>query len=247
MTDAIRSEFRKLLTVRSTLYIVGFALLVAVFFAFYVEGFKASAVANLNDPNKLAGEVVSAISTLSALMAIPGILLITHEYRYNTISYTLTDSRSRTKVMLAKMFTITCFSAAFSIFLYFLSPMLAYLGTLASGHHLVPQVFPAWSLLWRSVSAAWEYSMLALMLGFIIRAQVGTIVAMFIIPSLAETLLGLLLKNSAGYLPFASIQSILTHNPTHIISYSTAALVGLAYVVVSVIIAWQLFLRRDAN
>src|SRR3954467_14136812 len=101
MVASIKAEFRKLWTVRSTyvLFLVAFAL-VAIF-AFYAEGIKASP-ATVQDAGKLAGEVTNAVVTVSLLGALAGVLLMTHEYRYNTIMYTLTSSNSRSKTLLAK-------------------------------------------------------------------------------------------------------------------------------------------------
>lgn len=246
MIPAIKSEFRKLFTVRSTFVIFALSLLLAVFFAFYVDGIKGGPT--VNDPGKLASEVTNAINTVSILCAIVGVLLITHEYRYNTIMYTLTASRSRTQVFIAKIIAISVFAVVFSLIFAVISPFLAYLGVQVKGLHMVHQVLPVWSLLWRAIFVGWGMSMLALILAFIIRIQVGAIAALFIIPSTVESVFGLLLKNNVVYLPFSALNSVLQHHEGHIVlTYGRAALVALIYIVIGWLIAWQLFLRRDAN
>jgi hypothetical protein len=67
---------------------------------------------------------------------------------------------------------------------------------------------------------------------------------MFLIPGTVEQLLGLLLKKNQVYLPFSALGAVLEHNQ---ISYVRAATVVGLYVVVGWIVAWVLFLRRDAN
>src|SRR5665213_1030095 len=190
MIAATKAEIRKLLTVRSTYIIFTLSVLLAVFFAFYADGLRAGQT--VHDPSKLAGEVTSAISAVALLGALVGVLLMTHEYRYNTIMYTLTSSRNRTRVLLAKIIAVSLFAVVFSLVLAVLSPSLAYLGIHVKGLHLVHQVFPVWSLLWRSIFVGWGFAMLGLLLSVIIRSQVGTIATLFLVPSTVEQLLGLL-------------------------------------------------------
>src|ERR1700733_14101281 len=100
MIPALKAEFRKLWTVRSTYLILAFVLVIAIFFGFYVSGWKIDKGA-LHDPGTLALDVTSAISAVSVFASLIGVLLVTHEYRFNTIMYTLTASNSRSKVLLA--------------------------------------------------------------------------------------------------------------------------------------------------
>ncbi|HEY5442194.1 MAG TPA: ABC transporter permease [Candidatus Saccharimonadales bacterium] len=246
MIPAIKAELRKLLTVRSTYIILGGCLVLEFIFAFYGGGMKAS-TGDLHNPNYLAGQVTQAVSALSVLIALVGTLLVTHEYRYNTIMYTLTASRRRTQVLLAKLLVITIFAAVFSLLFGLLSPLLAIVGVHVKGHVLVHQVIPLWNLLWRSVFAGWGFAMFALILAFLIRIQVGSIVALFLIPSTVEPLVGLILKHNTAYLPFTAVGLVLDHNPDYSVSYARAALVTAIYVVVGWIIAWIFFMRRDAN
>jgi ABC-type transport system involved in multi-copper enzyme maturation permease subunit len=246
MIPALRAEVRKLLTIRSTYIILASCLALEFIFAFYGAGIKA-ATADLHNPHYLASQVTQAISALSILIALVGTLLVTHEYRYNTIMYTLTSSRRRTYILLTKLIVITVFAVVFSLFFGLLSPLLANLGVHLKGHELVHQVIPVGDLVWRSVFAGWGFAMFALILAFLIRIQVGAIVALFFIPTTVEALIGLILKHNAIYLPFTALSLVLDHNPEHPVSYTHAALTAGIYIVAGWIIAWALFLRRDAN
>ncbi|HUS25960.1 MAG TPA: ABC transporter permease [Nevskiaceae bacterium] len=242
MIPAIKAEFRKLFTVRSTYITALLAFGLMVFFAFYVEGYKAAAT--VNDPHKLMGEVTSAVGVVSILATITVLLLMAHEYRYNTIMYTLTASNSRTKILLAKIIAASTFAIGFTLLAGVLSPLLAYLGIQAKGLTLVPQEFYYWDLLWRCLFYGWGFAMFGLLLATLARNQVAAIAALFVLPSTIEPLLGLLLKKNAIYLPIGSLSSVMEHNQ---ISYVRAALVFSGYLVVGWIVAWLLFIRRDAN
>lgn len=246
MISSIKSEFRKLLSVRSTYVIVALATALVVFFAFYTEGIRVTQ-ASLHNSGLLANETKQAIVSVGLLGSLVGVLLVTHEYRYNTIMYTLTASRSRTRTLLAKLLVISCFALAFSLFVGVLSPIMTWLGVQVKGLHLVPQSIPIWDLLWKTLFVGWGFSMLAFIFAVIIRIQVGAISTMFLVPAMAEPLLGLLLKHNAVYLPYNSVQAVIQKIPAGSISPGRAASVVLIYLAIGCLASWILFLRRDAS
>ena len=245
MINLVKAEFRKVFTVRSTYVLLGIAILIVVFMSFYIGGLKADKVTL--DPNHLADQVMLAAGTVTLLTSFVGMLLVTHEYRYNTISYSLTLARSRSRVLLAKIITISILSVTMALFIGALAPALADLGAKIQGNVLYNQVFPVISLFSRAIYYCWAYSMLAMVFAVIIRVQVGTFMAILLLPGTIEPLLGLLLKKDIVYLPFTSLQGVLNHNPTQFISYQRAALVNFCYLVIAWIIAWRTFLYRDSN
>src|SRR5258708_7634109 len=108
MIASLKSEFRKLLTVRSTYFITCLVTALVIFIAFYIEGWRLTPV-GLRDPNQLTGDVFGALN-LTIFGAIVAILLMTHEYRYNTILYTLTNSNSRTRVLFSKVIVVSAYA-----------------------------------------------------------------------------------------------------------------------------------------
>lgn len=254
MKQALKAEFRKLFTARSTIVITGICILLVIFFAFYIEGLKINQ-ASLADPNRLASEVTNAIMSIALLLSLVGLLLFSHEYRYNTISYTLTASNSRTRVLLAKILAVSCFALFLSLFIGALSPSLTYLAVQIKGLEFSPQVFPFWDLLWRSLFFGWAYAMAALLLAALIRSQVGALAVLFLLPTIGEGLLSLVLKNNAVYLPFTALQHVILTGQaasertlmTGYLSPGKAALVFSAYLVIGWIVAWILFIKRDAG
>ena len=107
MIPALKAEFRKLLTVRSTYFITLFALALLTFISLYVEGYKngKDSVA-AGGSLYLAGSITQHSGILALFGAIVALLLLAHEYRYSTIVYTFTNARSRSKVLLAKMIVV---------------------------------------------------------------------------------------------------------------------------------------------
>jgi ABC-type transport system involved in multi-copper enzyme maturation permease subunit len=243
MMPAIKSEFRKLLTIRSTYFICFVSFIILFAFAFYITGWKIS-TQDLHNPSHLAGQVTAAVGILSTLGALVGVLTFAHEYRYNTIMYTLTASRSRMQVLVAKIISMSVFAILFTMVVGVLSPLLTVLAINIHGQTLVPQNIPYLDLLWRSLFYGWGMAMLALILTSIIRVQVGAVAALFLIPGTVEQLLGLLLKNNQVYLPFTSLGAVVDASS---ISHAKAALIATIYIVGGWIVASYLFVRRDAN
>jgi ABC-type transport system involved in multi-copper enzyme maturation permease subunit len=247
MLAAFRSEVRKVLSLRSTYIILAFSLAMELLFAFYLTGWHTTPEA-LMSGNFLSSQVVSAVNALGLFAAIVAILLVTHEYRYNTIVYTLTANKSRTQVLLAKFLTVSVFAILFTALFGLLSPLLSLLAIHIRGLELGSQDIHLWSLAWRTLLAGWGYIVLAFILAVIIRIQVGAIVALFLIPATVEQLLGLVLKQNQVYLPFSSLNILLdVQAQGNHISYARAGSVLVAYIIIGLLISWLLFTKRDAN
>jgi ABC-2 type transport system permease protein len=247
MFAAIKSELRKLVTVRSTYVITAIAIVLIAFFAFYATGWRATPM-QLFDQDLLKGQIEQAVLVTGLLGSLVGVLLVTHEYRYNTIMYTLTSSNSRTKTFVAKLVAVTVFSIVFTLLMAILSPLLTVLGINAHGNELVPQTIPLVTIFWKVLFVGWAYSIFAFIFAMIIRVQVGAISMLFLFPAMVESLLAIALRKNAVYLPYNSLQSVLIENGAlNKVSVMTAVGWVAMYAVLGLVVAHQLFLRRDAQ
>jgi ABC-2 type transport system permease protein len=175
MIASIKAEFRKLFTVRATYYILLFTLVLVIFFAFYINGWRIDHHHDLLNPFTLMGDASGAIATISIFASLIGVLLVTHEYRFNTIMHTLTLSNSRSRVFISKFIVVSIVAIVFAAFFGALSPLLSEFG--AKAHHLtlVPQTIYYKTLAWHILFYCWGYAMAGLVLAFLIRNQVGAI------------------------------------------------------------------------
>jgi ABC-2 type transport system permease protein len=247
MKSALKAEISKVLTVRSTYFLVAAALAMLVLFAFYIEGVKA-AQESLLDPYKLKGEVVGAVSAVTFFAVLVGVLLVTHEYRYNTISYTLTNTNSRSKVLLAKIIVISIFALIFTAITGVLSPLLTLLGISFNGGELVTQQIYYADIIWQALFFGWGYAMLGLLVSIIVRNQIAVIIILFIGLTTVESLIGMLLKENVVYLPYNSLNAVIGNSMTGSdVNPARSAIVYIAYLVVGWAVAWYLFIKRDAN
>ena len=244
MIPALKSEALKLLTVRSTYVITAIALAMIVFFAGYVEGFKANPQP-LRNSGLLAQEVTAAINFTAVFLGLIAILLFSHEYRYNTIMHTLVNTNRRTKVLLSKIIVTSLFAVVFTAIAATLSPLATTIGVHLAGKELVAQAIPYSDLIWRSLFYMWAYAMIGLLLVALVRNQVLAIGAMFIIPTTVELILGALLKKNAEYLPFTALGAVINDSPDT--THARGAVIILIHLLVWWPLAWLLFSRRDAN
>lgn len=245
MLPAIKSELRKVLTIRSTYLFLAIVVALTVLLAGFVTGFRAKAAAL---DTHMYQNMLLNVNALSILTAFVGLLLVGHEYRHNTIIYTLASARSRLKVLCAKTIVISVFALLAGGFIALFSILCLKVGATLGGHTLPPQHLNWLSTLGRSIFSAWGYAMYALILALILRNQVGAIAAFLVIPSIGESLLMGLLQEKRVYLPFTALGNVVSNNGiTSTMSVAGSMAVVLYYVVGGLLVAGILFRRRDAN
>ena len=249
MRAILKSELRKLLTIRSTYYLTGFTLLLVTFLAVYVFGYQ-QASQKATSPIFMADALYNLLGTFVTFGVIVAILHVAHEYRYNTINYTLTAAKSRLAVLAGKVTVLLVYTTIVSL----VTLAIAYFGTKwglsLKDVTLVPQQLVWSDLAWQYLAYAWGYVLTGVVLALLIRGLVGSIVAFFLIPTL-EGILSLILKGDTKYLPFRALDAIAaTPNPViQLETLSHVAALGVfgIYIVVSGAIATVLFVRRDAS
>ena len=176
MKTALKTELRKLFTVRSTYFVTFLILLLVSFFSFYIEGFRQTEVVG---PHKFSSVLLGSVGLVSQLGTIVCILLIAHEYRYNTISYTLTYSNSRLKTLLAKIVASISFLTILAVVCGLLAIGLTYLGLNAHNTTIPPQDFNVIQLFGRSIFYCVAYGLTGLLLAVLFRNIVASIILLF--------------------------------------------------------------------
>lgn len=255
MIASIRSEFRKLLSIRSTYFLtIAGVLLVGLLLDFYAQGYRAGD--NVNSPHFITSISLISVTFVSIFAGIVSLLIVTHEYRYNTIMYTLTSANSRTKSLIAKAIVVGSYALAVGVVMMVLGPLLAWLGATANGLEVAPQTIEYGNIIWRCLFYSLGNAMAAFIMASIIRNQIGAIATYFIIAGTVEELLTLILKDNAKFLPFRALNEVVNFSTqtgeavvrsAGSLSIGENALVFTAYMVVGLIVSWLLFLRRDAN
>ena len=247
MIPELKAEFKKVFTIRSTYIIFAIMIALSIFFGFYIGGWHSDKL-ELMDPLMIYKVAQQSIDFLAIFPALIGLLLFTHEFRYNTVTYSLTLSNNRSKVFAAKLIVVTILSLVSAAVILTISPLLADWGIHAHGLNMVHQSFYFKAIIWKGLAYGWAYAMAGFAIAALIRNQIGAIVVLFVVPGTVERLLSLLLKNNVVYLPFSSFHAMLgsgLEGTTVTITAIDALYVGLGYIIFSLAISWILFVRRD--
>jgi ABC-2 type transport system permease protein len=105
MRNALRYEWMRLRTLRSTWWLTGLSLLVAGLLGLPALGLKGSlTVRDYGDI--MTGGGGGAVFLVSILLSMIGVFAIGHEYRYGTIRPTLSALPRRSTVLAAKVLVV---------------------------------------------------------------------------------------------------------------------------------------------
>lgn len=213
--------------------------------------------------DKLLFNFQEAIPVISMFISVVLVLFMAHEFRYNTISHTLTLSNSRSKVLLAKLIVGVLFTITITLFTLGLILAVSHIAINVKGLHLPAQDYDWAYVFLRHLGYVLIYSLLWLGIITLIRNLTAGIAAILLLPTI-EAIVAFLLEERGieptKVLPFSALNrfsdaatGLTSTDPvTELATRSEpasvlmAGLVALAYLVGVWAVAWWLFLRRDA-
>jgi ABC-2 type transport system permease protein len=262
MTSALRYEWTRIWTLRSTYWLIASALILNAAVAFLI------AVVTRNDmlDNQIVGAVVTGGGAVSPLpfaavfMAVLGIFATGHEYRYGTIQPTLTTVPQRTRLLTAKILVVSATALVVTVLSMSanLAAGLVFWGEIPglTGQPLDEALpgYPILVLLWTVLGAA---------LGQLFRGVPSPLVVILVVPLVVEQLIFRLsfasalewLQPAVKFLPFLAGQQLVNlsgeaagTDATELDLFDRWASGGVfaAFVAIILIAAWTLFKRRDA-
>lgn len=271
MTDALRYEWVRIRTLRSTYWLTGLALVLPALLSGLLAAFLPDSMWSemgdaLGGALLLGGLTFSPLPLNAIFMAMIGAFAFGHEYRYGTMLQTLAAVPQRNKLMLAKLLVVTGWSLAVAVVGLLVNWALV---AGLSGHSLDvfgPTVGPA-IVGYLFYVALW--GLLGVGLAALLRNLPVTIVFLFVFPLVIEPVLSAVLllvpglepiRDVNNYLPFtaglattntftASETGQLTggaspagDSPARVVSGLTFAL----WIALILSPAWVLFKKRDA-
>jgi len=252
MKPQLKAEFRKILTVRSTYAISIFFLGLLGIASFYGQGYKA-VQADINNLF-LAGNITMVGNIASFGGAFIGLFLMAHEYRYNTIVYSLTAVNRRSKLLASKLLAVMGFVLVYSVLATALSFGLTILGAMFAGNHIPPQDINYLTFFGKVIFFCECYALVGLLIPTLVRNMQASVAILLIVPNTLEQLLGLIIKDPEKWLPFMSLAQVVEPpvitrggRGGNLVSAERGAVVFLIYLVIGWAITWYLFSRRDAN
>jgi ABC-2 type transport system permease protein len=261
MNDALRYEWTRLRTLRSTYWLIGSGMLVTTAIAVLLG------IAARNEPLDAELLVVAVnggasfgLPFLAVFMAIIGIFATGHEYRHGTIQPTLTSLPQRSRLILAKLLVV----AAATIVVVAVS-MAVNVGIVHVVWGEAPGLFE--DPVGTALSGYMVYSLIYVMVGFglglLFRGVPSALVVIFLMPLIIEPVVfGLAfipaldwLVPVVKYLPFMAGSRLLEVAPAEfgpgapafdLFERWAAGGVFAVFMALIVGVAWYLFKRRDA-
>lgn len=301
MIAQLKSEIRKLLSVRSTYILITVALGLISLFTYlgtssssyqeavcvqtgevlYSQNQADPRLQNASPEDVCGGTVSYATKTQHTLpkdklltnfqetlplvaifTSVVLVLFVAHEFRYNTINYTLTIANSRSKVLLSKLLIGVVFTICVTLLAIVLTVVVTNLAIVAKDLTLPAQDYNWMYVLFRHLVYALGYTLIFIGVAVLVRNLTAGIAAVFLLPTI-DGLTGFLLTirdiEPTKFLPFSALDrfgNVLLSDAQIVLADDFArypATVLGAFVVFSIylvvlwVITWLLFLKRDAN
>lgn len=250
MINVFKSELLKLLTIRSTYFISGFLLLLTAFISTYVFGYKHN-IGIAVDQSYLSQTIYSMLGFAAIFITITAILIVAHEYRHNTIAYTVISARRRYQIFAAKTAVALLYASVISLLVICVTVAGVYFGLSLADKTIPTQDLSLTSQSLQWLVYIWGYALVGLIIAFIVRGLVWSIVLYFVVPSI-EGIISLLLKDNGKFLPFRALDATAATSIGAVpgspnLSHSSAIYLTIAYILVFGVIACYLFIKRDAT
>lgn len=200
MIDALRYEWARIVTIRSTYWLTGLALAFAVGVSVAIAWGFASTIGDPGGPSDAdISELGPWLGTQFArggapyfvgfLLAMIGILAWGHEYRHGMVRATLTTLRSRTAVWVAKYVVVLVWVAVSVTACFFASLFVGWLFLADYAVTLVnDQTYAAWG---RAVLYALLLACIAMAFTGLVRNQTAALVLLFLWPLAIENVITL--------------------------------------------------------
>lgn len=263
MKDALRYEWMRLRTLRSTWWLTGLSLLIAGLLGLGALGVQSGPLTVVDYGDVVTGGGGGAIFLVAILLSMIAVFATGHEYRYGTIRPTLSALPRRSAVLAAKVLVITAYVGVVALACLVLRYVIA---VIILGHRLLDLgLFPTpMARVWLGCLAYTViFALIGLALASLFRNIPAAIVIVILMPLLAENVIRGLLSTSvfhsirglAKLMPFSSGAQIFRYQPVDtggpagfrtLPSPIDGLLVFLGFLAIVLGLSWLLFEKRDA-
>jgi hypothetical protein len=246
--DAIRSEWIKLRTTRSSMVLWAIALAVPVLLGVLVA--VSIPVDSLRTDDTVANRfalVVSGLATSHVLLAVLGALAIGTEFRHGTIRVTFAADPLRRRVFGAKAVVVFAVGLVTGV-VGSLSAFFVGAAILGGRGHGVSLSDPGVTrALAGSIAVAALYSLIGLGIGTIVRATAASISILVIWPVLIEALIVGFLPSVGKFFPFQTAAALSSPNGAdRVLGPVPGGLLFVLFVAIALVVGDVLLERRDA-
>ncbi|TDD70244.1 hypothetical protein E1262_10385 [Jiangella aurantiaca] len=259
MSSALRFEWVRLRTLRSTYWLIGLGLLLTAAIAFGVSFATRNDIVTAEDAGIIVTGGAELAPFLAIFLAIIGIFATGHEYRHGTIQPTLTAIPQRSQLLLAKVLMVALTAAVIAVVSMAIN---IGIGSLYWGSGPDLGAEPLNEVLPGYVVFVVLYAVLGAALGQLFRGVPSALVILLVTPLIVETLIAALslwsaldwLQPALKFLPFSAGGRLIATTPYEasggpefdFFDRWASGGVFAAFVAIILVVAWSLFKKRDA-
>lgn len=249
MKALLDAELLKMRSTRATPLLVLATLGLAVLtVATTVPGvMEENAWISLDDPDLLAYVAGIGFGAPLVLMTLLGVLAVTQEFRYGTITATYLGEPRRTRVILAKGLSLVMTSVVVSTLTLAVS-VTSGIALIQSQDGNVTVTAQFWETVAASVVAMAAYGVIGVAVGALIPHQIAAVVGVLIWMLAIEQMVIPLAPEVGRWMPFAAASSLMQLGQSYgdqLLSVASGGLVLLGYTAALVILALRTTPRRD--
>ncbi len=260
MSDALRYEWVRLRTLRSTWWLTGLSILASGLLGLTALGLHDNITVQDYADQLVGGPLAIFVLFMSILLGMIGVFSLGHEYRYQTMRPTLGALPRRSTLMTAKILVVVLYVGVIGV----ICQLVRYLVILLIlGHKLTDLgIFPpSLDRIWfGTIAYPIVFALAGLALAGLFRSVPTAIVIIIVMPIIVENILrGLLgigsisiLQNIGKLLPFTAGTQIMRYqtddaefNAAFPAPWSGGLIFGV-FTLVILGLCWVLFERRDA-
>ena len=220
MIGSLRSEWLKLRSVRSNLFLMAAIVVVGVGLGTLISAVVPATNGRRGDPSPLAEPfdrlaiALVGLNLCLLLFGVLGVQIIGQEYRFNTIRATFAATPRRLRVVVAKLVVLMATTGVVAAVTLGLA--LGINGAILSGrgYGLDLSIDGAGRYLLGTWLLAFGYALVGFAVGMILRQPIGGIILVLAWPIVVENLIVGFLKTSAGsWMPYNAGSQLLVRTP----------------------------------
>jgi ABC-2 type transport system permease protein len=247
MKGLLRAEVLKLTSTRLALGLIGGAVgyvvinVVALVYAAGQQGVPALTVASS------VRNVYASAGAASPIVLVAGILGMTTEYRFMTVTSTFLATPRRGRVLTAKLVVHAAFGLVIGVVCAVVSAALA-VGLLSTKPHAAIGAATVWQISGGTLLGYALFAVVGVCVGALVRNQIAAILGGLLWALVVEALLVAFLPAVGKWLPGGALHATLqatAFNGGQLLSAWAGAAVLLAYTLVLAVVATRTTLRRD--
>jgi ABC-2 type transport system permease protein len=244
MIAQIRAEMLKIRSTRTTIGLLLGMVALILLLTLLTGLLSHPAELTVNENQR---ELLSLASIAGVFSALAGVLLVTSEYRYDTIRPTILFNPARAQVLTAKIVAGALAGIVFGVVGEAIGGAIGYAILEGRGIAIVLSTGDVLLLVFGGLAGVALWGAIGTALGTIIHSQVGAVITLLAFGFIVDSLLFGLVPSVGRYTPTRASDALMGLQVEHLLSPGVGAITLIAWAIVLAVVGIALSGRRDIN